>query len=86
MPLFTFCTLLTLTFLHQFHFLLVLRNMHDEGAADIPVLFVNWSDRTIGLAMDYWLKLSQGIWESNNEARDDACAPSHFMFSQNSYP
>lgn len=54
--------------------------MHDEGAADIPILFVEWSDRTIGLAMNYWLKLSQGIWEGNDEARDRECASfSYFL-------
>ena len=39
--------------------------MHDEGGADIPVLVVDWSDHTIGLAMKYWRKLSTGDFDQN---------------------
>ncbi|EIM89566.1 uncharacterized protein STEHIDRAFT_52368 [Stereum hirsutum FP-91666 SS1] len=52
------------------HELVVLRNMHDQGGADIPVVVLNWSNRTIGLAMDYWVNMSKGIWADKPEERD----------------
>ncbi|KAG6918791.1 hypothetical protein DXG01_011543 [Tephrocybe rancida] len=44
------------------HEILMLRNMHDRGGGDIPVILFDWQQREITLAMDYWVGLSKGEW------------------------
>ncbi|RDB30857.1 hypothetical protein Hypma_005975 [Hypsizygus marmoreus] len=44
------------------HELLLLRNMHDRGGGDIPIIFVGWDAEYIARAMDYWVGLSKGTW------------------------
>lgn len=51
--------------------------MHDQMGGDIPVIIVDWNDRTIGLAMDYWVNLSKGIWTDRLEERDVECEYNH---------
>lgn len=51
--------------------------MHDQMGGDIPVIIVDWNDRTIGLAMDYWVNLSKGIWTDRLEERDAECEYNH---------
>jgi len=46
----------------QAHELLLLRNMHDMGGGDIPILVVGWDEEIIDRALDYWGELSKGKW------------------------
>jgi hypothetical protein len=41
------------------HELLLLRNFHDFGAADIPIVVCNMNQAEIKQAMDYWVWLSK---------------------------
>jgi hypothetical protein len=44
----------------QLHFILIFRNRHDYGGADIPLIQVNWPADLLVAAMDYWVELSKG--------------------------
>ncbi|KAJ7732767.1 hypothetical protein B0H14DRAFT_2409209 [Mycena olivaceomarginata] len=60
------------SFLHQ---ILVLRNMHDKGGADVPFIVIAWDKERLERAMNYWADLSKGEWseeEQHNEC-DAAC-------------
>ncbi|KAJ7151594.1 hypothetical protein C8R46DRAFT_913703 [Mycena filopes] len=50
------------------HRILVLRNMHDKGGGDIPLILTAWDDAQTKLAFDYWVDLSKGDW-SEDERR-----------------
>ena len=39
-----------------------MRNMHDYGGADIPVIVTEWTQEQMDMAMDYWVELSQDEW------------------------
>ena len=41
--------------------LVVLRNMHDLGCGDIPIVLVNWNANDLDCAFDYWVELSKGL-------------------------
>ncbi|KAJ6573955.1 hypothetical protein DFH09DRAFT_384137 [Mycena vulgaris] len=49
------------------HKILVLRNMHDEDGADIPIILTSWDAARTKLALDYWVDLSKG--ELSDEER-----------------
>jgi len=54
---------------NQIHKLLLLRNMHDEGGADIPILAVAWDEEIMDRALDYRVRLSRGEWsETDHQA------------------
>ncbi|KAJ6569577.1 hypothetical protein B0H19DRAFT_1136097 [Mycena capillaripes] len=56
------------------HKILVLRNMHDKGGADIPIILTAWGDAHIERAMNYWADLSKGEWsEDEQRARYSEC-------------
>ena len=58
---------------NQLHELLLLRNMHDEGGADIPVIAVAWDEEIMDSAIDYWVGLSKGEWSETE--RQASCQP-----------
>ncbi|CAA7270508.1 unnamed protein product [Cyclocybe aegerita] len=49
--------------------LLVIRNMHDYGGGDIPVIVVNWSGEQLDRATAYWVELSKDEWTKEQERR-----------------
>ncbi|KAJ7629346.1 hypothetical protein B0H17DRAFT_863647, partial [Mycena rosella] len=51
------------------HKILVLRNMHDKGGADIPIIVTAWDVARTKLAMDYWVDLSKGVWSEDERLR-----------------
>ncbi|KAJ7480088.1 hypothetical protein B0H11DRAFT_2026489 [Mycena galericulata] len=59
-------SLLLVPYLHQ---LLVLRNMHDRGGGDIPVIITSWDEKRTNLSMDYWVDLSKGEWSEEEERK-----------------
>ncbi|KAJ7806163.1 hypothetical protein B0H14DRAFT_3768847 [Mycena olivaceomarginata] len=57
-----------------FHQILVLRNMHDTGGADIPFILTAWDDEHLEQAMNYWADLSKGAWsEEEQRPRYNEC-------------
>jgi hypothetical protein len=57
------------------HEILLMRNMHDTGGADIPILITNWDENAISRAMEYWSELSKGEWTDSE--RSHKCAYFH---------
>ncbi|EJD34933.1 hypothetical protein AURDEDRAFT_188883 [Auricularia subglabra TFB-10046 SS5] len=57
---------LNYTLITHMHTLLVLRNFHDMGAADIPFIFVDWTADELERVLDYFVALS-----APKEERDD---------------
>ncbi|KAJ7785699.1 hypothetical protein B0H16DRAFT_1657248 [Mycena metata] len=55
--------------------ILVLRNMHDRGGADIPIILTAWDDEHTKRALDYWTDLSKGEW--CDEEQRLRCNPIH---------
>lgn len=53
------------------HELLLLRNMHDRGGGDIPLIVTNWDAKHTERALEYWAGLSKGEW--SEEARIAKC-------------
>ncbi|KAJ7139516.1 hypothetical protein C8R44DRAFT_764676 [Mycena epipterygia] len=51
------------------HKILVLRNMHDKGGADIPIIVTAWDEERTNLAMNYWVDLSKGEWSDEEERK-----------------
>ncbi|KAJ7171810.1 hypothetical protein C8R43DRAFT_874448 [Mycena crocata] len=51
----------------QLHKVLVLRNMHDKGGADIPVIVTDWDDERTLQAMEYWVDSSEGEWSEEEQ-------------------
>jgi hypothetical protein len=51
--------------------LVVLRNMHDLGCGDIPIVLVNWDENDLDSAFDYWVELSKG--ELSKEEQRKKC-------------
>jgi hypothetical protein len=47
------------------HEILLMRNMHDTGSGDIPVLTTNWDENAISHAMEYWSEPSKGEWTNS---------------------
>lgn len=41
--------------------LVILRNMHDLGCGDIPIILVDWDANDLDCAFDYWVELSKGV-------------------------
>lgn len=41
------------------HHLLLLRNFHDLGAADLPIVMYNLNQTELKAAMEYWVSLSK---------------------------
>jgi hypothetical protein len=39
---------------------LVMRNMHDYGGGDIPLIVTNWHADQTARALDYWVEISKG--------------------------
>ncbi|KAF9477275.1 hypothetical protein BDN70DRAFT_810997 [Pholiota conissans] len=39
--------------------LLVMRNMHDYGGADIPIVLTSWNAKQLAHAFDYWVDISK---------------------------
>ncbi|KAH6905493.1 hypothetical protein BKA70DRAFT_1293301 [Coprinopsis sp. MPI-PUGE-AT-0042] len=59
------------------HEIALLRNFHDFGASDIPVLITNWTPEQMDAACEYWVKYSEDKWamaetKSNYDAIDQA--------------
>ncbi|KAJ7451176.1 hypothetical protein FB451DRAFT_1051625 [Mycena latifolia] len=54
------------TYLHK---ILVLRNMHDKGGADIPIIMTFWDAERTRIAMDYWVALSKGEWTEEERVK-----------------
>ncbi|KAJ6501470.1 hypothetical protein C8R47DRAFT_227848 [Mycena vitilis] len=52
-----------------FHNILILRNMHDKGGADIPIILAEWNDQHVERAMEYWTHLSKGEWSEEEERK-----------------
>lgn len=44
------------------HELLLLRNMHDRGGGDIPMIVTSWDTEHTERALDYWVGLSKNEW------------------------
>jgi hypothetical protein len=53
----------------KLHKILILRNMHDRGGGDIPIIVTAWSPTETDIAMKYWKELSAGEWSEEEEAR-----------------
>ncbi|KAJ3508156.1 hypothetical protein NLJ89_g5905 [Agrocybe chaxingu] len=49
--------------------LLLIRNMHDYGGADIPIIIVDWSGEQLDRAMAYWVELSKDEWTKAEQER-----------------
>ncbi|KAF9531519.1 hypothetical protein CPB83DRAFT_809262 [Crepidotus variabilis] len=49
--------------------ILVMRNMHDYGGADIPIITVNWTSSMLDRAFDHWVKASESEW-SDEECQE----------------
>ncbi|KAJ7037492.1 hypothetical protein C8F04DRAFT_1092647 [Mycena alexandri] len=49
------------------HRILVLRNMHDRGGADIPIILTVWDEERTKRALDYWTDLSKGEWSDEEQ-------------------
>ena len=56
--------------------LVILRNMHDLGCGDIPIVLVNWDADDLDCAFDYWVELSKG--ELSKEDQRKKCRFSEF--------
>ena len=56
--------------------LVVLRNMHDLGCGDIPIILVNWDVSDLDSAFDYWVELSKGVL--SKEEQHKKCRFSEF--------
>jgi hypothetical protein len=56
-----------------------MRNMHDTGGGDIPILVTAWEEHTMSAAMDYWAELSKGEW-SEAERNRKCNKPSGSLF------
>ncbi|KAG5651494.1 hypothetical protein H0H81_008466 [Sphagnurus paluster] len=52
----------TFTLVGMMQELLLLRNMHDRGGGDIPIIIVDWEPEFLAQALDYWVRLSKGEW------------------------
>ncbi|KAF8213726.1 hypothetical protein K438DRAFT_1565068 [Mycena galopus ATCC 62051] len=50
-----------------FHPILVLRNMHDKGGADVPFILTAWDDERLEEATKYWADLSKGEWSEEEQ-------------------
>lgn len=57
--------------------LVVLRNMHDLGCGDIPIVLVDWDADDLDCAFDYWVELSKG--ELSKEEQHRKCRFSEFL-------
>jgi MYND finger len=53
------------------HEILLMRNMHDTGGSDIPILITSWDEDATSRAMEYWSELSKGKW--NDSERFSKC-------------
>ncbi|KAF8951298.1 hypothetical protein BDZ97DRAFT_1932535 [Flammula alnicola] len=47
--------------------LVVMRNMHDYGCGDIPVVVTTWSSDQLDRALEYWTQLSTGEWSEEEQ-------------------
>ena len=56
--------------------LVVLRNMHDHGCGDIPIVLVNWDANELDSAFYYWVELSKR--EFSKEEQHKKCRFSEF--------
>ncbi len=64
--------------------LLVLRNMHDCGGADIPLVVTDWKSEDLDRALDYWVELSKGEWSASEQR--DKCNYALIFFKIHSSP
>jgi hypothetical protein len=53
------------------HELVLLRNMHDCGGGDIPIIITSWTADFTARALDYWAELSRDEWSDSE--RDEKC-------------
>jgi hypothetical protein len=53
------------------HELVLLRNMHDCGGGDIPIIITSWEPDFTTHALDYWVELSQDKWSDSE--RNEKC-------------
>ncbi len=51
------------------HGLLLLRNVHDYGGADMPVIIVDWQTPILEAALDYWVEASKNQWSETERAK-----------------
>ena len=53
------------------HELVLLRNMHDCGGGDIPIIVTSWPADFTARVLDYWAELSKDQWSDSE--RDERC-------------
>ncbi|KAF9031338.1 hypothetical protein BDZ89DRAFT_911643, partial [Hymenopellis radicata] len=54
------------------HGLVLLRNVHDYGGADMPIIIVNWQTPIVEAALDYWVESSKNQWSEAERAKQFA--------------
>ncbi|TFK24565.1 hypothetical protein FA15DRAFT_687417 [Coprinopsis marcescibilis] len=65
----SFKTWLDITLILMMYEILLLRNFHDFGGADVPIIIAQWSSEQMDIACNYWVELSKGNWSEEETSQ-----------------